>query len=171
MDKTILSVTNLNPKNKVIELEAEIILIDQTFIAPDNKKCETVRFNESLELQWQDGKTKVDLKPDKNLGLNIASFGMEYSSRIHFGASGFTTSYLFELESVFQYQVKFWGKFEGENNYRNFYHNGIIYSNPSKLRLKGISNIKFLILLYNDIPNQLVEVIKEGLNRNRKVIR
>jgi hypothetical protein len=165
VDKTILSVTNLNPKIKIVELEAAIVLIDQTFIVPDNKECETVRFNELLELQWQDGKTKVDLKPDRNVGLNISSFGREVTSRIHFGASGFTTSYLFELESLFHYRVKFWGKFEGENNYRNFYYNGIIYSKPSELRLKGINNIESLTMPYNDIPNQLVQLIKEQLDK------
>ena len=92
----MLPVTNLDKKNKIIDLEAKIVYIDQTYVFDGSPT--TLPFNDSIPLVWQDGETKSELIPEASFGLEIASLDSKLPNKIRFGKVGYYASGLFDME-------------------------------------------------------------------------
>ena len=162
-EETVLSITNSNDKNRIIKLESKFNFIDQFFMPPDNSGMASSRW-EDLEGIWVDGKTEIELEPGHEEILKIGYLDPKPPHGIHLGRGGLTGT-LFEYESVFRYQIKFQGRYEKEWEYRNFLYDGVIYSKPSQGRLVGGQQA---LNRYNDIPNDLLIVIKDVIEKKAK---
>ena len=156
----ILSVKNKDKRNKIVELHATTVYIDQFHIQDDAVKSNGN--DRAMSLIWTNGTEKTDLMPKAKDGLMVAALGAEPSRGIHFGGLptkngdfGFCTAF-FEKELVFKYQIRFQGRYEKELEYREYIYVGVIYSKPfEQVLVHGHDAINFI-----GLSPQLIEKIK-----------
>ena len=155
----ILSTRNQDKGNKIIDLHATTIYIDQYHIQDGRVKLRG--HDREVSLPWQNGEPTTELMPESVVGLLVAMLGDEPSHAIHFGAIpakrelGFCTA-MFEKESVFKYQIRFQGRYENESKYRKCVYTGVIYSKPfEQVLVHGHDALNF-----SGVSPQLIEEIK-----------
>jgi len=161
----ILSVTNQDKRNKIIELQASTVYIRQTFLQGDKEL--TQEQDRIVSLEWQNGGTKMELLPETRTLLKVSRLGSEPSHSVHFGISEYSSAF-FEKESVFTYQIKFQGRYEKEWEYRKHTYTQTDYSNPIMQRLaKGSDALGWFS---NEISSQIKKTLqKEVENEQEKI--
>lgn len=125
---------NASKKNRIVELTAEIKSISQTSFDPDSGEVITLRFFAERKVVWENSETLVNLRPDQTMSFVFAYLDLENPSRLHFGEGGFVW-WLFDRDAIYQFDIEFMGKIEGEIEFRRSHYMDVLYANPSKDKL------------------------------------
>lgn len=127
---SVLKATNGDSKRKVIELEAEIKHISQSSI--ENGEPMTLSgFFPDEKVIWEDGHTSISLRPGEPANFLLAYLGIDDPSRIKFGLGGYY-HWRFDREAVYQFDIEFSGKLEGETDFKRCHYMNVLYANPQE---------------------------------------
>ncbi len=125
---------NVSKKNQIVDLEAEIKSVSQTSFDLDSGEVITLPFFAERKVVWENEKTRVSLRPDQSMSFYLAYLDLENPSRLRFGDGGFVW-WLFDREAMYQFDIEFMGKIEGEIEFRRSHYMDVVYTNPSKNKL------------------------------------
>lgn len=157
-EEFVLEVRSGYKNKQVIELEARVRTVNQTLFDTDTNEPMTIPFFPDERILWENGNGRVNLRPDDRKHIQLGFLAFDQPQRVYFGERQFT-NHLFERESVYQIDVQFMGKLEGETEFRQFNFMQVYYSNPTINRL-SIGHRAIEIKLYEPLPIPFVEVIE-----------
>lgn len=169
----VLSVKNTDGENKIVDLHATSVYIDQFHLQDEEVVSSGHDIEESF--LWTNGTKTTDLMPKAKDGLLTAALGSEPSRAIHFGGLpvqgvgfGFCTAF-FEKESIFKYQILFQGRYTKEQEYRKFIYTDVIYSSPMMGRL--VSGHDALQTYSRNMPRQFINKIEQLQEEIKKEVK
>jgi hypothetical protein len=128
------TVENENKKNKYIEMTAEIKSVSQTSFDPNTGEIITLPFFADRKVVWDNGETVINLRPNQRMIFYFAYIDKGDHSRLRFGEGGYT-KWLFDREAIYQFEIEFIGKIEGEIEFRRFHYMDVVYANPAKNKM------------------------------------
>jgi len=154
-----VEVVNGDKTRKMLELEAEIQHFNHTSIDRDDGPM-TIPFYPEQRGIWEDNTTSITLRPEGKAMLLIAYLDRrppENPLRVHFGEGAYT-NHLFDREAMYQIEIKFTGKMDGELEFRQSHVMRVFYANPAQNVLYSDNVVKGMF--YSEIPRPLIRVLK-----------
>lgn len=147
---------------KIVELRA-IINFEHFYYQPETKKVRQAGYELNAILYWDDDKEpkkEIQLRPDvlKILILSEVVKGQTKDGKsvdialMH--SDPVVSDTTFSRESIYQINIVFQGKLEGEHKFKTYHYTDLIYARPKDQRIFFLDKA---IESYNDIPRSLLE--------------